>query len=334
LFSKPIFELMGGFGEVLEGAVDYARLAFGGALAVWASFTLSAILRGTGDTATPARAIIVSSAAQLPLSAVLTLGWGGLPSIGVAGPAAAMVLCHSAAAIYLALYVLRGRARIRLRPHSIRWLSILDIMRVGGLGCVNSLTIALTVVVVTGFVGQYGTAALAGYGLGSRLELMLIPIAFGLGAALTAAVGTNFGAGQFARARRAAWLGAGLTFAITTVLGVGAALMPSLWLDGFTTDPEVFAYGALYLLIVAPFYGLFGAGQTLYFASQGTGRMLAPVLVGVTRLLVVCSVGACALALSWEVHAVFAAVAAGLTTIGLGLGLCMFTRAWCPDAAT
>ena len=328
IFPHPIFTLLGASGGALDGAVLYARIAFGGAIAVWLLYTLSAILRGTGDTSTPAQAIIVSSIAQIILSGALTLGWGPFPFIGIAGPAVAIVICQGLAALYLAWHLLTGHASIRLAVQAIRWQPVADIMRVGGIGLVNSLAIALTVVTVTSFVGRYGTEALAGYGLGSRLELMIIPIVFGIGGALTAAVGGNIGAGQHARARAIAWAGADVTFVATSAIGIAAALMPSLWLDRFTADPEVYAFGKMYLRIVAPLYGLFGAGQALYFASQGTGRMLLPVSVSFVRFLVVAGICALAAAMSWGVTAVFVAVSSGLAIIGIGMGLCMFGPGW------
>ncbi len=331
-FSRPIFALLGGTGEALDGAVAYAGISFGGAIATWCLYTLSAILRGTGDTATPARAIIAGSAAQIGLSGALTLGWGPFPGLGVAGPATAMVVCHGGAAIYLVAYLARGKAIISLRPQSVRWAPFADIMRVGGVGLINSMTVAVTVVVVTGVVGRYGTEALAGYGLGGRLELMLTPIAFGIGAALTAAVGVNVGAEQFARARRIAWTGAGMTFLVTGFIGVVVALFPNLWLAWFTGDPAVYGFGVLYLGIVAPFYGVFGGGQALYFASQGTGRLLLPVSVGVLRFVVVSGVGAAALTFAWPLEAVFAGVSAGLAVTGIGLALCLLGPSWRPKA--
>ena len=113
-----------------------------------------------------------------------------------------------------------------------------EIMRVGGPGLANSASMALTVVVTTGYIGTFGTEALAGYGLGARLELMLVPISFGVGAALTAAVGVNFGANQRARARRIAWAGAAVTLTIIGTLGAAVAISPSLWLDLFTADSD------------------------------------------------------------------------------------------------
>lgn len=328
VFGRPIFDLLGGSGEALDGAVAYAAVLFGGGVAHWLLFIMAAILRGAGDTATPAKAMIVCSVAQVALSCALTLGLGPFPSLGVVGPAAALVICHGAAGLWLAAYLARGAAPIRLRPERLSRAPFFDIMKVGGIGLVNSVTIAITVVIVTGVIGRYGDAALAGYGLGGRLELMLTPIAFGIGAAMTAAVGANIGAMQFQRARRIAMVGAGVTALATGALGVAVAVFPSIWLDWFTADPAAFAVGVLYFAVVGPFYGFFGGGQSLYFASQGTGRMLLPVLVGLTRLAVVSAVGAMALWFGWPLWTVFAGVAAGLFVTGVGLTATLLGPAW------
>ena len=328
IFARQIFSLLGGTGETLNGAVLYSGIAFGGSASIFVLWILAAILRGTGDTATPARVIIIGSVVQIFLSGALTLGWGPFPIIGIAGPATSMVFCQSCMAIYLAMYLIKGKTIIRLRVQLIQRDPLADIMKVGGVGLINSVTVAATVIVETGVDGHFGTEALAGYGLGSRLELMLIPIIFGIGAALTAAVGANIGAGQYARARRIAWTGAGLSFLVIGVVGIVVAIFPNLWLGWFTTDPAAYSYGSLYLSIVAPFYGLFGVGQALYFASQGTGRMVLPVSDGVARFLVVSIIGVAAISFTWSLSVVFAGVSVGLIIIGLGLSLCLLGPDW------
>lgn len=328
LFPRPIFALLGGEGEALEGAVTYARVIFGGAAASWFVFVMAAIHRGMGDTATPARAITTASIVQIGLSGALTLGWFGLPALGIAGAALAWVICQGAAATALALILLRGRGRLRLYPHALEWAPFFDIMKVGGLGLLHSFCLAMTVVVITGYVGRYGTEALAGYGLGARLELMLVPIAFGVGAALTAAVGVNVGANQYARARRIAWSGAGVVMVLTGLLGIIAAALPDLWLGLFTTDPEAYAFGAQYLVIAAPLYGVFGFGQALYFASQGTGRMVLPVTVTVSRFITVSTLGGLAFLLTPDIVWLFAVVAFGLVIMGIGQALCLLGAGW------
>ncbi|MCA8926944.1 MAG: multidrug transporter [Alphaproteobacteria bacterium] len=335
VFARPVFALFGASGPVLDGAVAYAHIAFGGAIVMWAMQTMFAILRGSGDTVTPARAVLVASPVQIALSGALTLGWGPFPNLGVSGPAVAMLIALGLSALYLGWHLVRagdggGHRAVRLAPRRLAWAPAHDILRVGALGVVNSLTIALTVVVVTRLVAEFGTAALAGYGLGSRLELMMVPLSFGIGGALTGAVGANVGARLYARARRLAWTGAAASFVLIGAIGLAAALWPTLWLGQFTADAAAFAMGGLYLGIAGPLYGLFGGGQTLYFACQGTGRMLLPVLVGLVRFAVAAGGGFAVIALDGSVAALFACVAAGLATVGIGLAACLFGPAWNP----
>ena len=328
VFCRPLFSVLGATEEVLEGSVIYSRILFGGAFVGWLFFLLSALLRSIGEIPLVSRILITSSLVQIMLSGALTLGWGPFPSIGISGPASATLLCHATAGVFMLATIIRGKVSIRLMPYSFNMRAINDIMKVGGIGLLNSTAIAFTIVIVTGLVGRYGTEALAGYGLGSRLEIMLIPIAFGIGGVLTAAVGANFGAGKYNRARNIAWIGFAATFVATGIIGIIATAEPSLWLDRFTTDPKVYSYGALYLSFAALFYGLFGGGQTLYFASQGTGRMLIPVIVSISRLILVATVGMLSVKYSWDISVIFGTVGVGLAIIGVGNAANMFGPIW------
>ena len=287
-------------------------------------------LRAIGQISFLSTIVIISSISQIVMSGAFTLGWGPFPSMGISGPPIATVLSQTVAGSYI-IYVMTGRKmEIRLRPYKFNIHAINDIMKVGGIGLINSTSIASTLVIVTWVIGRYGDAALAGYGLGSRLEIILTPIAFGVGGILTTVVGANFGARQFIRARNVAWLGCAVTFVITTIIGVMSAIEPGLWLDRFTSDPEVYKYGALYLAIAGPFYGFFGGGQTLYFANQGTGKMVVPVLISFARLLLVCAVGIMCVIFEWNLSVIFWAVGIGLLIIGTGLSLNMFGPVWKP----
>src|SRR5262249_58570096 len=98
-------------------------------------------------------------------------------------------------------------------------------------------------------------------------------------------VGTNIGAGHRARARRVAGVGAGLAAAVTGSIGLFGAVFPRLWLGLFSTQPGGLSLGTTYLQLVGPTYGCFGLGLALYFASQGAGRLLWPLVAGVVRLI-------------------------------------------------
>jgi Na+-driven multidrug efflux pump len=131
----------------------------------------------------------------------------------------------------------------------------------------------------------FGTTALAGYGIASRLDYILIPILFGISSAVLTMVGVNVGAGQIARAKRIAWNGSFMGLAITGAIGLTVAIFPALWLNLFTHDPEVLRDGVIYLRIVAPVYGAFGFGFAITFAAQGAGQMLWPFIAVGARLL-------------------------------------------------
>lgn len=334
VLARPLFSLLGGRGEALEGAVGYARIMFGGAIVIWFANITAAILRGTGNMMTPAVVLVVISAIGVFLSGALTLGWFGFPALGVRGPAAAYVSTFAAAALFMLGYLLSGRAGFMpsLRGSPLRWERFADILKVGAVACGNALLTIATIVIVTGLVGRYGTAALAGYGLGSRLELILIPLSFGAGGALTAMVGASRGAGRHARARRVAWTGGIAIFVLTGLVGLVAGILPDLWIGLLTSDPHTTGFARSYLHIVGPFYGFFGLGMTLYFASQGTGNMIWPFTAGVVRIVVAAGIGAIAtlwlgLSLEW----LFALVALGLVLFGGLIAASLFGRIWNPE---
>ena len=327
-FSRDIFSFMGGSGEALEGAINYAKIFFGFSIFVWLVNILSAIIRGLGDTLTPAKAITVGSLFQILLSAVLTLGFSFIPSFGVMGPAIALIFCHAGMVVYLLFYLFFVQRIITVKVKQISIDIFKDIMKVGGLGLLNSITIALTVAVVTGYVGNYGVKALAGYGLGARLELMLTPIIFGLGAALTASVSINIGSNKFSRARKIAWTGGLISFILIGLIGTIFSIFPMLWIDNFTSDADVLYFSIKYLNIVAPFYCLFGLGQALYFASQGTGKMIKPIIVGLFRFFSVITIGYISLIFNMTIDYIFFAVSIGLVITGIGMSLCLKGSEW------
>jgi Na+-driven multidrug efflux pump len=199
----------------------------------------------------------------------------------------------------------------------LRWPLFRDILRVGAVAALITVQTNLTIAIATGLVGRFGPAAIAGYGTGSRLEYLLVPLAFGLGGPLVAMVGTNIGAGQRDRALRAAWIGAAIAAGLTEVIGLGAAAFPHAWLSLFDTDPAMLDAGSRYLRTVGPFYGLFGLGMALYFASQGAGRLAWPLIANLTRLLI--AAGGGWLAVRWTGHLsyVFVALSVALTAYGL-----------------
>jgi putative MATE family efflux protein len=330
-FGRPIYGLLGGSGGALERAVAFANVLFLGCGAHWLSNSLASVLRGTGDMKTPGYALVAASALQIPLTGVLTLGWMGAPRLGIQGPAAAAVICFTLATLWMLPRLVGPSAALRLRwpAGGFRWQPFRDILKVGLVACVVVILTNGTVLLVTGLIGRGGNAAIAGYGIGSRLEYMLVPISFGIGATLTALVGTNIGARQHARARRLAWIGALMSGAIAAAIGIVMAIWPNLWLGLFTRDPAALAVGGTYLHIVGPAYGFFGLAMALYFASQGTGEMVWPVTANLARIVVASCGGLLALdVMGWGLSGVFAFVAMGIVSFSAILAFSTTRPAW------
>jgi len=331
LGGHALFRALGGEGAVLGAALAYGDVIFAGAVLVWIVSLLAAALRGSGNVFVPAAVILVGACFLLPLSPALIFGWGPLPRFGVAGAGIAVLIYYGAASLALLAYLRSKHSALRLR-FDVRSLSrrlFVDVLRVGALSAVGTIQANLTVVLVTGAVGLFGTDAIAGYGIASRLDYVLIPLLFALGTAALAMVGTNIGAGQHERALRIAWVG-GLTAAVVTeAIGLAAAVFPSAWLGLFSADAAVQAVGATYLRIVGPTYGLVGLGLLLYFSSQGAGRVLWPVLASTLRLVVAALVGWwVVMEFSVGLRGLFLTVALGGSAYGLMIAAAIRFGAW------
>jgi putative MATE family efflux protein len=317
--GRWLYQAMGGSGRALEAALTYSNWVFAGAVLVWLFNSLGAVLRGTGNMAFPAAVSCIGVVFLVPVSPALIFGWGPFPALGIAGGAVALVSYYVLGCIAFVAYLWGGRSVLHpsLRAVQFRWPLFRDILRVGAVAALVTVATNLTIMVGTAFVGAFGPAAIAGYGTGARLEYLLVPLVFGLGGPLVAIVGTSIGAGQRERALRTAWIGAVMAFVLTEAIGLCAARFPMAWLSLFDTDPQMLAAGATYLRTVGPFYGMFGLALSLYFASQGAGRLLWPLLGTVARLAIAALAGWLALRWTGELSYVFLAQSLGLVASGL-----------------
>jgi putative MATE family efflux protein len=328
--GRWLYGAMGGSGASLAAALTYSTVVFSAAILIWIFNSLANVIRGTGNMAVPAVITLLGAALLIPLSPCLIFGWGPFPRLGVAGGASAVVVFYLAGSLALAGYLRSERSVVRLSLVRVRlrWTLFRDILRVGAVAALITLQTNLTIVIATGLVGRFGSAAIAGYGTGSRLEYLLVPLVFGLGGPLVAMVGTNVGAGQRDRALRAAWIGAGIATGLTETIGLAAAVVPHAWLSLFGSDPAMLAVGARYLRIVGPFYGFFGLGMALYFASQGAGRLAWPFGANLTRLAIAAGGGWLAMRWNANVSYVFIALSTAVAAFGVINATAVAGGAW------
>ncbi len=322
VYGRAIFELLGDDEGAVLAALAYAGVFFPGCIALWLCHSSLSIVRGTGNMLMPSLMLLVISFASIPLSGALALGWGAFPALGMAGLAAGLVVAYGAGALVTIGYIVSGRAGISIKGtlRRLKWGMFADILRVGLIASLNTVQTVLTVVLMVGLVGRYGADALAGYGLGARLEFLMVPIVFGIGSAMTAMVGANIGAGARHRALRIAWTGSFAAAFLVGGIGALVAIEPDLWLRLYIGQSEigVLEAGRAYFHAVGPFYAFFALGLALYFASQGAGRMVWPVTASLCRMAVAIG-GAVVLTATTDlgVIGVFAPVAAGMLVYGL-----------------
>lgn len=330
LAGPHLYAAMGGSGASLAAALAYSDVVFAGAVLLWLFNALAAVIRGTGNMLLPAGVMCAGTVALIPLSPALIFGLGPLPQLGVVGGAVAVLTYYVAGIVVFAGYLWSGRGVLHppVRPPALSRTALASILRIGAVSAVVSATTNVTIATATGLVGVAGPAAVAGYGTGARLEYLLVPMVFGLGAPLAAMVGTAVGAGDTARARQVAWTGAVIAGHLAECIGLAAALRPEVWLHLFDQDGGMLAVGALYLRLVGPFYGLFGVGLALYFAAQGAGQVGWPLVAGLLRVTVALGGGLLALHLGYGLEGLFLALGAGLATLAFINAGALASGAW------
>jgi Na+-driven multidrug efflux pump len=294
-----LYEVMGGQGAILEAALAYSNVAFGGIISVWMLNILGSVVRGTGNMSLPAMVIVGSVLGHMLISPALIFGWGPFPKLGPAGAGWGLVLSFGAGSLFLMAYLRSSASLVTLSLRDFRFQSELfaEFFRVGIPGFLNVAITNLTVVVLTSIAVRVSRDAAIGYAMGARLDYIMIPLAFGFGTAIVAMVGTNWGAKQFDRAIKIAWIGGATVAVACGAVGLFFAFFPQLWMSLFSDDPKVTHMGATYLEIVGPAYAAYGMGMALYFATQGLGRVVLTVMANGARLVV--SAAGAALAVSW-----------------------------------
>jgi putative MATE family efflux protein len=326
LFGAPaLLRLMGGRGAVHEQATLFARVLFGGAAITFLGGMFDSVMRGEGNVRVPA----LWSSTSLLLQIVFTplfmfgLGWG------LVGAALAMLACQLLATVPRARWVLGGRGLVRpaLALRRFTLAPSREILRVGVPAALSTSVSNLGLMVLTAVVARHGDAGLAAYGLGTRLDFLLLSFAYGFGAAVLTLVGLATGARRPEAVRDVVVRAGAITVALLAVPGLVLVWRPALWIGIFTDDPAIHAVGAEYFRAIGPSYPFVGASMVFAFAFQGLGRATTPLVLMVVRVLaVLAGATACTAWLGLGERAVFAVVAAGNVASAVGL-LLLFLRA-------
>ena len=331
LFGKQLLFLLGGRGEILQESYAYCSILFFGGILLWLSGSLSAVLRGMGNMRFPATLMAITSSIQVILSGGFILGWFGFPKLGVPGAAVA-VLISSALMVTVILLKLRSKsipASLRKERFQLKKFLFDNIFEVAIPASLSPLLVVGTILVLTGLVGRFGTEALAGYGIGSRVEFLMIPLIFGIGSAMTSIVGANIGALNIDRAEKVGILGGSTAGFVSILIGLTLAAFPEAWIQFFTDDIKAFEVTKKYIQIVGPFYIFQGIGLSLYFASQGANAMKWPTIATIARFIIACAGGGVSVYwLELGIESIFISSSAAMAIFGLMIFISIKKGAW------
>ena len=331
IFGEPLLRILGGTGALLEESLAYCFVYLLGAIVVWLSGSLTAALRGMGDMQFPAVLTVICAGIQVFFSAGFILGSFGLPKLGLVGSAWSMIVTSGFMALVTLIKISSpsSTVRLKLKRLTIERELFEDIFSVALTASLSPIMTVATVLLLTGLIGQFGTSAIAGYGIGSRVEFLLIPIVFGIGTAMTAMVGTNIGAKNIERAEKIGMVGATTAGLLSAVIGLALALTPNLWIGIFTSDPETLLVTKQYIQILGVCYVFQGYGLSLYFASQGANAMKWPIIITAIRLIVFSVLALVAVYwLSYGLVSIFYASAIAMVIFGILMVISLKMGAW------
>src|SRR5262245_36894686 len=305
-----LFRLMGASGAVLASATLFARVLFGGASITFLGGMFDSVLRGEGNVRVPAIWSTTSLVLQIACTPLFMFWFGW----GLVGAALAMLACQLVATVARAVWVLGGRGLVRpaFRLDRFSLVPVREILRVGIPAALATSVSNVGLMALTGVVTRLGTADLAAYGLGTRLDFLLMSFGYGFGAAVLTLVGMATGAARLDQMHAFVTRAAALAVVVLGIPGLLVCWRPELWLRLFTDDAGILAVGTRYFRIVGPTYPLIGINMVVAFAFQGLGRATVPLGLSIVRVVgVLVAAVICTQRFGLREAAVFTTIAAG-----------------------
>lgn len=272
---------------VASAAQNYAAMVFPAIPAFWLLNMLCSVLRGTGDMVRPAIVALVMVASYTVFASFLLSDIDGSLDDSMQNAALSLILSYITSLIVTLYFILRSKQPIRADFKTFRVSTLWSILRQGLFASSQSFMTICYAMVTTILFSRFGTDWLAGFGLAVRLELLMVPVIFGIGASLIAIVGAYVGAGLRKEAISIAWKGVLINAVIVGGVGILFAIFPGIWCESLGSDLVVSSNCNQALRVIAPTYLFFALGLGCYFASQGLNTLGFPVLGAFTRLAVV-----------------------------------------------
>ena len=286
LFTKRLFLLLGAGQEVLEAGVGYLKIILLGGITMFLLFLGNAILQGAGDTVTPMKLMILANLINIILDPVFIFGLGGLPRMNTSGAAVATVISQAISAFLVLWMLSNGRSLVHIHIHRCK-VKLEYIKAIINIGLPSSLQMffrSLMSIVLMGIVATFGTAAVAAYGVGMRLRMVVLMPAFALGGSAATLVGQNLGSRQPGRAKRSAWVATIFDMIIMVLIAIVFFSVAYQIMGVFNQNEKVISLGVQFLRITTPFYVFIAIAIVLNRALAGAGDTVVPMAITLLTL--------------------------------------------------
>ena len=272
-FAENVFFLMGSTDEVVSLGLDYTNIIYSGSILFILVVSLNSLLHAEGDTKTYRNVLILSFLLNILLNPIFIFGFLFIPAFGVKGIGIATIISQFVSFTIILFKVLKNPRVLKitnefLLPNFIYFKNIFfQSMPI----TISICGYALAAAIIFTYVGQSGEYAVAGYGVGTRIEqVVLLPI-LGINTAIISIIAQNYGAKNFDRIKQCYFTAIQYAFIIMLTSGIIVFISAGFITSIFSSDPEVIEYGKRYLKIsafVLPAYPVFFLSNGFFMALK------------------------------------------------------------------
>ncbi len=285
----PLFLLLGAPATMLPLIGGYMRIFYAAVPFVVVGMVAMSSMRATGDTRFPSLLMILSSLMNVALDPLLIFGYGPIPRMELDGAALAALLARFSL-FAGGLWFLRRRLDLLSfeKPETAKLRrSWADILHVGIPAAGTNAIVPVATGIITAMLARYGPEAVAGFGVASRVEALMLVLFYALSAIIGPFVGQNVSAGQAGRIQRALNLCTAFCLASGLVIALVLAALSSFLPALFSEDVTVRGVARTFLLIAPLGYGAYGMVMVMNASFNGMGRPLPGVVISVARTIVI-----------------------------------------------
>lgn len=287
LTIDPLFKLLGAPVDMIPMIRGFMIILYSGVPFLVVGMVGTSSMRATGDTVLPGKLMMGGALLNVILDPIFIFGIGPVPAMGLNGAATAALLARGTmflGTIYFLVHRLDLVSFNKPKADEVKK-SWLDILHVGLPAAGTNAIIPVAMTLITAMIARYGPEAVAGFGVASRLESLVLVIFYALSSVIGPFVGQNLSAGKELRIQHSLrlcalfCLGSGLVIAL--ILALASGFVPAL----FSQNPAVTDVTRLFLWIAPISYGAYGVVMVMNAAFNGLGKPMPAVYISVTRML-------------------------------------------------